>query len=557
MMPKLPRHYRSKHVGEIQVKQMIALDEIKSDNAETKLSKKRLRNKLIAYLKKRGIHVHNMNVLSKGRGELVVEKRPTKENGKSHNEYLPCEYCFGWYFRKDLHRHIKSCSCRTEEPSSKKGSNRIQSFASMMLPVSTEISSSLRQIFEKMKVDEISTTCKVDETIIKFGNKLCHKHANNDDQSKYISNKLRELGRITIKMKAYKDVSCLNEVINPKLFAKVVKAVSEMCGWDEESKKIKTPSLGIKLGQLLGKIASLVATQAIQNGDVEDRRRAKDFILLLDTEWNDEIGKRSRTELETRKWNKPQLIPLTEDLQKLKMHLNTIQEESMSALKADKFDISAYRDLATSTLAKIMFNRRRQGEPAKLKAEQLHRQQDELNEEIKSSLSPFEQKLCSTLKRYEVRGKRGRKVPLLLTLKNEEAIKKILEVRDTIGVSPVNPYVFAVASNESTNFIRGNDALRKHVLLCDLERPDVITSTKLRKHIATLTQLLNLEERELEMLANYMGHDIAVHREYYRLPEHTLQVAKVGKLLTMLDEGKSKEHIGKSLDEINIDLQGK
>lgn len=58
------------------------------------------------------------------------------------------------------------------------------------------------------------------------------------------------------------------------------------------------------------------------------------------------------------------------------------------------------------------------------------------------------------------------------------------------------------------------------------------------------------------MLANFLGHDITIHREFYRLPEHTLQLAKVGKLLTMLDAGKCKEYIGKSLDDVVIDLQG-
>ena len=55
-----------------------------------------------------------------------------------------------------------------------------------------------------------------------------------------------------------------------------------MCGWDNVKKKVKTPSLGIKLMQPLGKVASMVATQAIQNGDRDLRRSAKDFITLLD-----------------------------------------------------------------------------------------------------------------------------------------------------------------------------------------------------------------------------------------------------------------------------------
>ena len=44
--------------------------------------------------------------------------------------------------------------------------------------------------------------------------------------------------------------------------------------------------------------------------------------------------------------------------------------------------------------------------------------------------------------------------------------------------------------------------------MCDLKSPDNITSTKLRKHIATKCQLMNLEQRELEMEARYLGHDI-------------------------------------------------
>lgn len=86
---------------------------------------------------------------------------------------------------------------------------------------------------------------------------------------------------------------------------------------------------------------------------------------------------------------------------------------------------------------------------------------------------------------------------------------------------------------------------------------DIITSTKLRKHVAAFSQLLNLEENELEILATFLGHDISVHREYYRLPEHTIQLAKCGKLLTMLSEGKCKNYIGKRLDDIDLHLEGR
>ena len=140
-----------KHKSEPQVKQLISFDEVKSNDEDSKASKKKMKFSLIDQLKKKGTHVHNMAVLSKGKGELVVEKRPSEGSKKGYTEFLPCEYCFGWYYRKDLHRHIKLCTYRIEEPSSKKGSNRIQSFASMMLPVDEKISGALHQIFQRMK----------------------------------------------------------------------------------------------------------------------------------------------------------------------------------------------------------------------------------------------------------------------------------------------------------------------------------------------------------------------------------------------------------------------
>ena len=71
---------------------------------------------------------------------------------------------------------------------------------------------------------------------------------------------------------------------------------------------------------------------------------------------------------------------------------------------------------------------------------------------------------------------------------------------------------------------------------------------------ATLSQLLNLQENELELLANHLGHDITVHREFYRLPEDTFNLAKVGKLLLALEKVVS-QYTGKTLNEIEMDLR--
>ncbi|XP_033730878.1 uncharacterized protein LOC117320378 [Pecten maximus] len=50
-----------------------------------------------------------------------------------------------------------------------------------------------------------------------------------------------------------------------------------------------------------------------------------------------------------------------------------------------------------------------------------------------------------------------------------------------------------------------------------------------------------------------MGHTLSVHRQYYRLQEQTLELAKVSKLLIASDAGHAHKYAGKSLDNIALE----
>lgn len=66
----------------------------------------------------------------------------------------------------------------------------------------------------------------------------------------------------------------------------------------------------------------------------------------------------------------------------------------------------------------------------------------------------------------------------------------------------------------------------------------------LQIYVATVSQILDLQENELDWLPCHLGHDITVHREYYWLHESTTELAKVGKILTTVDEGKPSSGLG-------------
>lgn len=93
------------------------------------------------------------------------------------------------------------------------------------------------------------------------------------------------------------------------------------------------------------------------------------------------------------------------------------------------------------------------------------------------------------------------------------------------------------------NCIRGSDAIRKLSLDSEAKNPENLTSTKLRKQVATIAQILNLSDGDLEQLSTFLGHSKDVHNQYYRLSESAFQVANVSKLLLMLEKGEGQEFL--------------
>ena len=64
-----------------------------------------------------------------------------------------------------------------------------------------------------------------------------------------------------------------------------------------------------------------------------------------------------------------------------------------------------------------------------------------------------------------------------------------------------------------------------------LRQPKSITSTRLRKYIATVSQTVALTEIDIDWLLHYLGHDVHIHRKFYHLHHSATELAKVRKLL--------------------------
>ncbi|XP_072039275.1 uncharacterized protein [Amphiura filiformis] len=329
----------------------------------------------------------------------------------------------------------------------------------------------------------------------------------------------------------------------------------ELCGFDHVTKLYGIPSLALKVGHSLKITANILKGNALMADprDVELEQRCSAFVELKDMKWEEDISTHAHRTLSEKKRNNPKLLPVTEDIVALLQYVKNESQKSEVAL--EKYESKgAWKQLNETCLTHlIVFNRKRQGEVSKMKVvdyKKVKRAEGTDDALFKKALSPLEQKLLVVLWRVEIVGKMEKTVPMLLTNSMKDRLDKLMKYRKAAGVHNDNPYFFA---NESLSYRRGTDCLRVHGEACGAKNPQLLRSTKLRKQLAVVSQVMSLENNELDLLATFMGHDIKTHREYYRLPSETLQVARISKVLLAMENGDVDAIDGKGLADIQIE----
>jgi hypothetical protein len=540
----LSKHQLRVHKNEDYIKQILSLPKKSID-----------RSRLLEKVRHMGNFSHNCLAIKEGEGVIIPVRRPANSSARAR-DYVPCLHCYGFFLKKHLYRHNKECKLRTVMTEPSRG---LVARASMLLPSSCNASAGFKKnVLSTMLRDEVSILVRNDDIIMRFGEKYYSGTTHLSHLWTHCSEKMRELGRLVIAIRKIDGtVKYLTDCINPSKFLIVLQAVRQLCGWNESTNMYVTPSLAVKLGFSIKKCAMIVKSGAIIEDQTEIRRLADDFLYLCEAEWKDEINKAARNSLNVAKMNRPQLVPLTEDICLLHKFLEQKSQELMAEMSIAKADNKVWHELAKVTCVRlILFNRKRSGEAQRLLLNDYMKKNSNsfLSGDVLKSLSVLEGRLCQQLCRIEIRGKKGRTVPVILTKDFVKCIDVLNATRATIaGVNDSNPFVFARPYFQSMHCIRASDCLHDLAFQCEAKFPGNLTSTKLRKHIATTSQILNLTDSELDMLANFLGHDIRVHREYYRLPQETLQLAKVSKILLAFDKGEISKYKGKSLEEIDID----
>lgn len=357
----------------------------------------------------------------------------------------------------------------------------------IVIALTVKTSEELTSVLANMKNEEYTKTIQKDSLLKAYGQAMIEKYVIRKGMENLIREKLREMTKLFFELKKSYPNWNFTEVFKPEHFDAVISAVHSLTG---KGVGIKIPSLALKLGHGLKKVARILIGQSLRTRDEELQKNAEDFLILMENEWTEHVSRNALHSLSDKKFNKPQDIPLTEDLVKLVTKIRT----EMSTLSGqNELNQSNFRRLSELTLARIiLFNKRRTGESSRVSIEDYQKakktqETQASNEEILASLSDLEKKLAQSLLLVEIKGKRGQKVPMLLPTDASSAIETLLMARSSGFIPATNNYLFPLPGRET--YIRGWDVLAKLTQEFKCKKPKSITGTKLRKYLATTVQV--------------------------------------------------------------------
>lgn len=553
---QIPRHMERRHPDVPEVSAVTC----KPNGRERNLGFLRLRNM--------GNFKHNIAVLESGCGALHVSKRsPTK--AAIAEDYLPCMHCLAFYGRDQLWRHVMKCPFNAigEKTGVDASSNgRVSCCAASQLLLDGSLlqnSPHLEPEFkaavvDKMHRDRIRTIAAGDRLIVNFGTVLLKRLG--PQRAPDIQQRMRQLGRllhVVNSTEGLAEMLTMEKLLSGKQFDTVIEAVHRLSeiSVDSTGRRVyRKPSLASKLGHSLKKCAQLKLGLAIRQCDHVMEQEANAYLYLHNADWQDNVSAISNVSAKLSKMNKVLELPDRVDLDKLKQYqLSRIQQLTRDVAHVPQY--SAWRELSELALSRLtLFNKRRGGEAALLLVSQyLERPNWEstCNPEIASSLKPVERELLKRMDMIQIPGKRLNAVPILLTPDVKSAMDVLLKTRTDVDIPTTNPYFFPSYSKHG--HLDPCQVIQKVVKLAGVQYPERITTTKLRKYVATMMQLLDLTHTELDWLSRHLGHTLNIHKSFYRQHTSAIEMGKVTRLLMQVENGQAADYSGKTLDQIDIE----
>lgn len=145
-------------------------------------------------------------------------------------------------------------------------------------------------------------------------------------------------------------VKTIKELIKPENYSNVVAATRNLAGYNDETGKYQFPSLARKVGHSLHTLALFIKPEALKSKDKQTVKDAEDFAALYQESWRFDIASQALAQLDQVKWNAPQLLPFTQDAQRLHCYLSEEQQRCLDSIQEEPSPLN-WKNLAKVTSA--------------------------------------------------------------------------------------------------------------------------------------------------------------------------------------------------------------
>ena len=532
-MVKLSKHIATVHKNLPEVKNLNAIKPKKREKGKKLDGSQRERKNILSTFRKDGNFKHNKK--AKVGDPFLAPRRSRKKKGKKYiDEYAPCPKCKDQYIKKTLHKHVAVCT-----KLSGKTNHSVQSMSALVQGNHHDEASPLYVVvISKLRQDLVGITCRHDLVIVLFGNLDAFKNRAHKHLNRMVRAKIRRLAGVVILMRKFcKEVTDLASFLKPTYYDTCIQVVNRMGKYNEKIQLFEHLATAEAVGMLMTEVCKMWSIECVKRNLPEKKVEVDLFLKVHELEFNKKIGKTvSESQAEMARTKKIEL-PSARDVQKLHYYLQTKRRAAYNDLMENGFSINSFYMLLETTLISIqMFNRRRAGEIERLKRvhfELLEKLDEKSHPELYQQLGSASKKYLQKYSRMLIRGKKNRTVPILLTDETRDCINCILMFRKDLKIDSNNPFIFALPSNDKKEhkFASACVILRKLSTQCSVNQPHLLRGTIFRRHVATVCMNYNLNDNQIDDLANFMGHHDKIHREHYRQPLAQRDIINVAQLL--------------------------
>ena len=190
--------------------------------------------------------------------------------------------------------------------------------------------------------------------------------------------------------------------LKPKYFDMVILCTKDLGGFSYQTNEgenvacFTTPSLPLKIGYSVEKCYVLAKGIGIKTNNSELISDSENFLELYKLEWAPKISTVCLKTMDVNKFNKIMLLPLTEDIMKVRNYLKR-KIPDLTSQVAELPTLENWRALAEAMGIRLtIFNRRRGNEAFQLlisRYNDKNKWKEAEMDEIKKSLSPLEKRL--------------------------------------------------------------------------------------------------------------------------------------------------------------------